>query len=106
MDTVDTPKKEMQYMSVAELTKELIKIIETVALHPKDKTTVLNEELKIRNIKLRIPWHRRQDVIDNIDRVVRYIENNDIHSSMIEESDESLTDVSDNSCPTCDSDSD
>ena len=121
MDVVDTPKKEIQDMNVMELIKKISDVIKITALNlrttNREFTNVYinNSAQNMKDIRLLADKSRLQDALNNIEVALRVMTKisvvnesaQDIAKMMLDTDDESLTDVSDdNSCPTCDSDSD
>ncbi len=126
MDVVDTPKKEIKDMSVMELTEKISDVIKITALHlrttNREFTNVYinNGAQDMKDIRLLADKSKLRDALDNIEEVLcvmrtltKISDKNVVNESaqyiakmMLDTDDESLTDVSDdNSCPTCDSDS-
>ena len=127
MDAVDTPRKEIKDMNVMELIEKISNIIKITALHlwtTNRKFTnvyINNSAQDMKDIRLLADKSKLRDALDNIEEVLcvmrtltKISDKNVVNESaqyiakmMLDTDDESLTDVSDdNSCPTCDSDSD
>ncbi len=127
MDVVNTPKKDIKDMNVMELIEEITKTTKIAALNlwgtSRERTNIAIDECaqKMKDIRLKANKSRLNEAFDNITITLRVFETlneitdakviwksvQDIVEEMLDEDDESLTDVSDdNSCPTCDSDSD
>ena len=128
MDVVDTPKKDIKDMNVMELIEEIIDTTKIAALNlwgtNRERTNIAIDECaqKMKDIRLKADKTRLSEAFDNITITLRVFETlNEITDSKViwksvqdiveemldEDDDESLTDVSDDeSCPTCDSDSD
>ena len=126
MDTVDTLKKEIRDMNVMELMEEITETTKIAALNlwgtNRERTSIAIDECaqKMKDIRLKANKARLSEALDNIVIAFRAFETlneitdtkvirksaQDIVEEMLDEDDESLTDVSDDSCPTCDSDSD
>ena len=106
MDVVDTPKKEITDMNVSELIEKIIKTTKIAALNLcKTNKERINECVQeMRDIRLFADNIRLRDAVDNIGVAFRVMEmltetNNtrsakDIVSEMLDNDDESLTDVS------------
>ncbi len=128
MDVVDTPKKDIKDMNVMELIEEIIETTKIAALNlwgtSRERTNIAINECaqKMKDIRLKADKTRLSEAFDNITITLRVFETlNEITDSKViwksvqdivkemldEDDDESLTDISDDeSCPTCDSDSD
>ena len=132
MDVVDssknTLKKDIKDMNVMELIEEIIETTKIAALNlwgtNRERTNIAIDECaqKMKDIRLKADKTRLSEAFDNITITLRVFETlneiteakvirksvQDIVEEMLDEDDdESLTDVSDDeSCPTCDSDSD
>ena len=132
MDVVDssknTLKKDIKDMNVMELIEEITETTKIAALNlwgtNKERTNIAIDECvqKMKDIRLKADKTRLSEAFDNITITLRVFETlNEITDSKViwksvqdiveemldEDDDESLTDVSDDeSCPTCDSDSD
>ena len=127
MDVVDTPRKEIKDMNVMELIEKISDVIKITALHlqttNREFTNVYinNSTQDMKDIRLLADKSKLRDALDNIEEVLcvmrtltKISDKNVVNESaqyiakmMLDTDDESLTDVSDdNSCPTCDSDSD
>ncbi len=126
MDTVDTLKKEIRDMNVMELMEEITETTKIAALNlwgtNRERTSIAIDECaqKMKDIRLKANKARLSEALDNIVIAFRAFETlneitdtkvirksaQDIVEEMLDEDDESLTDVSDDSCPTCDRDSD
>ena len=132
MDVVNssknTPKKEIQDMNVMELIEEITETTKVAALNlwgtNRERTNIAIDECaqKMKDIRLKANKARLNEAFDNITITLRVFETlNEITNAKViwksvqdivkekldEDDDESLTDVSDDdSCPTCDSDSD
>ena len=127
MDVVDTPKKEIRDMNVMELIEEITETTKIAALNlwgtSRERTNIAIDECaqKMKDIRLKANKARLNEAFDNITITLRVFETlneisdtkvtnesvREIVKGMLDKDDESLTDVSDdNSCPTCDSDSD
>ncbi len=132
MDVVDssknTLKKDIKDMNVMELIEEIIETTKIAALNlwgtNRERTNIVIDECaqKMKDIRLKADKTRLSEAFDNITITLRVFETlNEITDSKViwksvqdiveemldEDDDESLTDVSDDdSCPTCDSDSD
>ena len=132
MDVVDssknTLKKDIKDMNVMELIEEIIETTKIAALNlwgtNRERTNIAIDECtqKMKDIRLKADKTRLSEAFDNITITLRVFETlNEITDSKViwksiqdivkemldEDDDESLTDVSDDeSCPTCDSDSD
>ncbi len=127
MDVVDTPRKEIKDMNVMELIEKISDVIKITALHlqttNREFTNVYinNSAQDMKDIRLLADKSKLRDALDNIEEVLcvmrtltKISDKNVVNESaqyiakmMLDTDDESLTDVSDdNSCPTCDSDSD
>ncbi len=132
MDVVDssknTLKKDIKDMNVMELIEEIIETTKIAALNlwgtNRERTNIAIDECaqKMKDIRLKADKTRLSKAFDNITITLRVFETlNEITDSKViwksvqdiveemldEDDDESLTDVSDDeSCPTCDSDSD
>ncbi len=128
MDVVDTPKKDIKDMNVMELIEEITETTKIAALNlwgtNRERTNIAIDECaqKMKNIRLKADRTKLSEAFDNIRITLRVFETlNEITDSKViwksvqdivkemldEDDDESLTDVSDDeSCPTCDSDSD
>ena len=124
------PKKDIKDMNVMELIEEITETIKIAALNlwgtNRERTNIAIDECaqKMKDIRLKADKTKLSEAFDNItitlrvfetlnevnDSKVKRISVQDIVKEMLDEDDdddESLTDVSDNeSCPTCDSDSD
>ena len=126
MDVVDTPRKEIKDMNVMELIEKISDVIKITALHlqttNREFTNVYinNSAQDMKDIRLLADKSKLRDALDNIEEVLcvmrtltKISDKNVVNESaqyiakmMLDTDDESLTDVSDdNSCPTCDSDS-
>ena len=128
MDVVDTPKKDIKDMNVMELIEEITETTKIAALNlwgtNRERTNIAIDECaqKMKDIRLKANKARLSEAFDNITITLRVFETlneitdtkviwksvQDIVEGMLDEDDDkSLTDVSDDdSCPTCDSDSD
>ena len=121
MDVVDTPRKEIKDMNVMELIEKISDVIKITALHlrttNREFTNVYinNSAQDMKDIRSLADKSRLQDALNNIEVALRVMTKismvnesaQDIAKMMLNTDDESLTDVSDDdSCPTCDSDSD
>ena len=129
MDVVDIPKKEIKDMNVMELIEEITETTKIAALNlwgtNRERTNIAIDECaqKMKDIRLKANKEKLDDAVGNIiaafrsldtimainDEGVANISVQDIVKEIMlnEDDDESLTDVSDDeSCPTCDSDSD
>ncbi len=127
MDVVDTPRKEIQDMNVMELIEKISDVIKITALHLRTTNReftnvhINNSAQDMKDIRLLADKSKLRDALDNIEEVLcvmrtltKISDKNVVNESaqyiakmMLDTDDESLTDVSDdNSCPTCDSDSD
>ena len=132
MDVVDssknTLKKDIKDMNVMELIEEITETTKIAALNlwgtNRERTNIAIDECvqKMKDIRLKADKTRLSEAFDNITITLRVFETlNEITDSKViwksvqdiveemldEDDDESLTDVSDDeSCPTCDSDSD
>ncbi len=131
MDVVDssknTPKKDIKDMNVMELIEEITETTKIAALNlwgtSRERTNIAIDECaqKMKDIRLKANKARLSEAFDNIIIAFRAFETlneipdtkmiwksvQDIVEEMLDEDDENLTDVSDDdSCPTCDSDSD
>ncbi len=132
MDVADssknTLKKDIKDMNVIELIEEIIETTKIAALNlwgtNRERTNIAIDECaqKMKDIRLKADKTRLSEAFDNITITLRVFETlNEITDSKViwksvqdiveemldEDDDESLTDVSDDeSCPTCDSDSD
>ncbi len=121
MDVVDTPKKEIKDMNVMELIEKISDVIKITALHlrttNREFTNVYinNSAQDMKDIRLLADKSKLRDALNNIEVALRVMTKismvnesaQDIAKMMLDTDDESLTDVSDDdSCPTCDSDSD
>ena len=128
MDTVNYVKKDIRDMNVKELIEEITETTKIAALNlwgtNRERTNVAIDECaqKMKDIRLKADKTRLSEAFDNITITLRVFETlNEITDSKViwksvqdivkemldEDDDESLTDVSDDdSCPTCDSDSD
>ena len=128
MDVVDTLKKDIKDMNVMELIEEITETTKIAALNlwgtNRERTNIAIDECaqKMKDIRLKANKEKLNDATDNIVIAFRAFETlseisdtkvanesvRDIVKGMLDEDDESLTDVSDDddSCPTCDSDSD
>ncbi len=126
MDTVDTLKKEIRDMNVMELIEEITETTKIAALNlwgtNRERTNIAIDECaqKMKDIRLKANKARLSEALDNIVIAFRAFETlneitdtkviwksaQDIVEEMLDKDDESLTNVSDDSCPTCDSDSD
>ncbi len=128
MDTVNYVKKDIRDMNVKELIEEITETTKIVALNlwgtNRERTNIAIDECaqKMKDIRLKADKTRLSEAFDNITITLRVFETlNEITDSKViwksvqdiveemldEDDDESLTDVSDDeSCPTCDSDSD
>ncbi len=122
------PKKDIKDMNVMELIEEITETTKIAALNlrgtNRERTNIAIDECaqKMKNIRLKADKTRLSEAFDNITITLRVFETlNEITDSKViwksvqdivkemldEDDDESLTDVSDDeSCPTCDSDSD
>ncbi len=120
-------KKDIRDMDVADLIEEIIETTKITALNlwgtNRERTNIAIDECaqKMKDIRLKADDIKLIDAFDNVMIAIRAFDNlnkilnakvirksvQDIVEEMLDEDDESLTDVSDdNSCPTCDSDSD
>ncbi len=127
MNVVDTPKKDIKDMNVMELIEEITETTKITALNlwgtNRERTNVAIDECaqKMKDIRLKADDVRLSEAFDNITITLRVFETlneitdakviwksvQDIVEEMLDKDDESLTSVSDDdSCPTCDSDSD
>ncbi len=121
MDVVDTPKKEIQDMNVMELIEKISDVIKITALHLRTTNReftnvyITKGAQDMKDIRSLADKSRLQDALNNIEVALRVMTKismvnesaQDIAKMMLNTNDESLTDVSDDdSCPTCDSDSD
>ena len=121
MDVIDTPRKEIKDMNVMELIEKISDVIKITELHlrttNREFTNVYinNSAQDMKDIRLLADKSRLQDALNNIEVALRVMTKismvnesaQDIAKMMLNTDDESLTDVSDDdSCPTCDSDSD
>ncbi len=128
MDTVNYVKKDIKDMNVMELIEEITETTKIAALNlwgtNRERTNIAIDECaqKMKNIRLKADKTKLSEAFDNITITLRVFETlneitdtkviwksvQDIVKEMLDENDdESLTDVSDDeSCPTCDSDSD
>ncbi len=132
MDVVDssknTLKKDIKDMNVTDLIEEIIETTKIAALNlwgtNRERTNIAIDECaqKMKDIRLKADKTRLSEAFDNITITLRVFETlNEITDSKViwksvqdiveemldKDDDESLTDVSDDdSCPTCDSDSD
>ncbi len=128
MDTVNYVKKDIRDMNVKELIEEITETTKIAALNlwgtNRERTNIAIDECaqKMKDIRLKADKTRLSEAFDNITITLRVFETlneitdakviwksvQDIVKEMLDEDDdESLTDVSDDdSCPTCDSDSD
>ena len=128
MDTVNYVKKDIRDMNVKELIEEITETTKIAALNlwgtNGERTNIAIDECaqKMKDIRLKADKTRLSEAFDNITITLRVFETlneitdakviwksvQDIVKEMLDEDDdESLTDVSDDdSCPTCDSDSD
>ena len=127
MDTVNYLKKDIRDMNVMDLIEEITETTKIAALNlwgtNRERTNIAIDECaqKMKDIRLKADKTRLSEAFDNITITLRVFETlneitdakvawksvQDIVKEMLDEDDESLTDVSDdNSCPTCDSDSD
>ena len=120
-------KKDIKDMNVKELIEEITETTKIAALNlwgtNRERTNIAIDECaqKMKDIRLKADKTRLSEAFDNITITLRVFETlneitdskviwksvQDIVEEMLDEDDESLTDVSDDeSCPTCDSDSD
>ncbi len=128
MGTVNYVKKDIRDMNVKELIEEITETTKIAALNlwgtNRERTNIAIDECaqKMKDIRLKADKTRLSEAFDNITISLRVFETlNEITDSKViwksvqdivkemldEDDDESLTDVSDDeSCPTCDSDSD
>ena len=131
MDVVDSskniPKKDINDMNVMELIEEITETTKIAALNlwgtNRERTNIAIDECaqKMKDTRLKANKARLSEAFDNITITLRVFETlNEITDSKVirksvqdivegmldEDDDKSLTDVSDDSCPTCDSDSD
>ncbi len=130
MDTVNYVKKDIKDMNVMELIEEITETTKIAALNlwgtNRERTNIAIDECaqKMKDIRLKADDVKLIDAFNNVMTAIQVFDNlNNITDSkviwksvqgivkeMLDEDDddeESLTDVSDNeSCPTCDSDSD
>ncbi len=127
MDTVNYVKKDIKDMNAKELIEEITETTKIAALNlwgtNRERTNIAIDECaqKMKDIRLKADKTRLSEAFDNITITLRVFETlneitdskviwksvQDIVEEMLDEDDESLTDVSDDeSCPTCDSDSD
>ncbi len=120
MDAVDTPRKEIKDMNVMELIEKISNVIKITALHLRTTNRkftnvyINNGAQDMKDIRLLADKSRLQDALNNIEVALLVMTKismvnesaQDIAKMMLDTDDESLTDVSDDSCPTCDSDSD
>ncbi len=124
MDMVNYVKKDIRDMNVTDLIEEITETTKIAALNlwgtNRERTNIAIDECaqKMKDIRLKADDVRLIDAFDNVMIAIRVFENLNkiinakvIHKSvknimeeMLDNNDESLTDVSD--CPTCDSDSD
>ena len=124
------PKKDIKDMNVMELIEEITETIKIAALNlwgtNRERTNIAIDECaqKMKDIRLKADKTRLSEAFDNITITLRVFETlNEVNDSKVkrisvqgivkemldedDDDDESLTDVSDDeSCPTCDSDSD
>ena len=121
------PKKDIKDMNVMELIEEITETTKITALNlwgtNRERTNIAIDECaqKMKDIRLKANKARLSEAFDNITITLRVFETlneitdakviwksvQDIVEEMLDKDDESLTDVSDDdSCPTCDSDSD
>ena len=121
MDVVDTPKKDIRNMDVTDLIEEITETTKIAALNlwgtNRERTNIAIDECaqKMKDIRLKADDVKLIDAFDNVMIAIRVFENlnkiinakvirksvQDIVKEMLDNDDESLTDVSD-----CDSDSD
>ncbi len=127
MDVVNYVKKDIKDMNVTDLIEEITETTKIAALNlwgtNRECTNIAIDECaqKMKDIRLKADKTRLSEAFDNITITLRVFETlneitdskviwksvQDIVKEMLDEDDESLTDVSDDdSCPTCDSDSD
>ena len=127
MDVVNYVKKDIKDMNVTDLIEEITETTKIAALNlwgtNRERTNIAIDECaqKMKDIRLKADKTRLSEAFDNIVIAFRAFETlneitdakviwksvQDIVEEMLDEDDESLTDVSDDdSCPTCDSDSD
>ncbi len=128
MDTVNYVKKDIKDMNVMELIEEIIETTKIAALNlwgtNRERTNIAIDECaqKMKDIRLKADDVKLIDAFNNVMTAIQVFDNlNNITDSKViwksvqdivkemldEDDDESLTDVSDDeSCPTCDSDSD
>ena len=126
MDVVNTLNKDVKDMNVMELIEEITETTKIAALNlwgtNRERTNIAIDECaqKMKDIRLKANKARLSEALDNITITLRVLETlneitdtkviwksvQDIVEEMLDKDDESLTDVSDDSCPTCDSDSD
>ena len=124
MDVVDTPKKEIRDMDVMELIEEITNTTKIAALNlwgtNRERTNIAIDECaqKMKDIRLKADDVKLIDAFDNVMIAIQVFDNlnkiinakvirksvQNIAEEMLDNKDESLTDVSE--CPTCDSDSD
>ena len=122
MEVVNYSKKDIRDMDVMELIEEIIETTKIAALNlwgtNRERTNIAIDECaqKMKDIRLKADDVRLIDAFDNVMIAIRVFENlnkiinakvirksvQNIVEEMLDEDDESLTDVSD--CPTCDSD--
>ncbi len=128
MDTVNYVKKDIKDMNVMELIEEITETTKIAALNlwgtNRERTNIAIDECaqKMKDIRLKADDVKLIDAFNNVMTAIQVFDNlNNITDSRViwksvqgivkemldEDDDESLTDVSDDeSCPTCDSDSD
>ena len=128
MDTVNYVKKDIKDMNVMELIEEITETTKIAALNlwgtNRERTNIAIDECaqKMKDIRLKADDVKLIDAFNNVMTAIQVFDNlNNITDSKViwksvqgivkemldEDDDESLTDVSDDeSCPTCDSDSD
>ena len=122
MEVVNYSKKDIRDMDVMELIEEITETTKIAALNlwgtNRERTNIAIDECaqKMKDIRLKADDVRLIDAFDNVMIAIRVFENlnkiinakvirksvQNIVEEMLDEDDESLTDVSD--CPTCDSD--
>ena len=121
MDMVDTPKKEIKDMNVMELIEKIRETTKIAALNlwrtNRERTNVAIDECaqEMRDIRLLADKNRLQDALDNIGIALRAMEVlteindtkvanksvRDIVKGMLDNDDESLTDVSEYDSDVC-----
>ncbi len=124
---MEVVKKDIRDMNVTDLIEEIIETTRIAALNlwgtNRERTNIAIDKCaqKMKDIRLKADDVKLIDAFDNVMIAIRSFDNlnkilnakvihksvQDIVEEMIDKDDESLTDVSDDdSCPTCDSDSD